>query len=165
MCCLQALVSIAQCCQRLCKVFCCQAPGEWWCGPGFFTLTMLFMLHFMGISPAVMILTLSHSCGRRFFTLILLLFMLHSMGIGLFRFNGALCRNENVASTGGAFLFLVLLLLGGFLLAKDDIPPWWIWCAALFSFLLRVAWHVSAVSAGGHAAPMRRWIEAIWSES
>ena len=66
---------------------------------------------------------------RRFFTLILLLFMLHSMGIGLFRFNGALCRNENVASTGGAFLFLVLLLLGGFLLAKDDIPPWWIWCA------------------------------------
>ena len=66
---------------------------------------------------------------RRFFTLILLLFMLHSMGIGLFRFNGALCRNENVASTGGAFLFLVLLLLGGFLLAKDDIPPWWIWWA------------------------------------
>ena len=63
----------------------------------------------------------------RFFTLILLLFMLHSMGIGLFRFNGALCRNENIASTGGAFLFLVLLLLGGFLLAKNDIPPWWIW--------------------------------------
>ena len=56
--------------------------------------------------------------------------MLHSMGIGLFRFNGALCRNENVASTGGAFLFLVLLLLGGFLLAKDDIPPWWIWWVA-----------------------------------
>ena len=53
--------------------------------------------------------------------------MLHSMGIGLFRFNGALCRNENIASTGGAFLFLVLLLLGGFLLSKDDIPPWWIW--------------------------------------
>ena len=54
--------------------------------------------------------------------------MLHSMGIGLFRFNGALCRNENIASTGGAFLFLVLLLLGGFLLSKNDIPPWWIWC-------------------------------------
>ncbi len=63
----------------------------------------------------------------RFFTLILLLAMLHNMGISLFRFNGSLCRNENVASTGGAFLFLVLLLLGGFLLAKGDIPPWWIW--------------------------------------
>ncbi len=65
---------------------------------------------------------------RRFFTLILLLAMLHNMGISLFRFNGSLCRNENIASTGGAFLFLVLLLLGGFLLAKNDIPPWWIWC-------------------------------------
>lgn len=53
--------------------------------------------------------------------------MLHSMGIGLFRFNGSLMRNENIASTGGAFLFLILLLLGGFLLAKNDIPPWWIW--------------------------------------
>jgi len=40
--------------------------------------------------------------------------MLHNMGISLFRFNGSLCRNENVASTGGAFIFLVLLLLGGF---------------------------------------------------
>lgn len=66
-------------------------------------------------------------CERRFFTLILLLAMLHNMGISLFRFNGSLCRNENIASTGGAFLFLVLLLLGGFLLAKNDIPPWWIW--------------------------------------
>jgi ABC-type multidrug transport system permease subunit len=64
-------------------------------------------------------------CERRFFTLILLLAMLHNMGISLFRFNGSLCRNENIASTGGAFLFLVLLLLGGFLLAKNDIPPWW----------------------------------------
>lgn len=131
-----------------------QALGEWLCGCRFFTLVTLFMLHFMGISLAVMIFTLSRSCWRRFFTLILLLFMLHSMGIGLFRFNGALCRNENVASTGGAFLFLVLLLLGGFLLAKDDIPPWWIWCAALFSLLLHNAWHVSAVSFGDHAAPM-----------
>ena len=64
---------------------------------------------------------------RRFFTLVLLLFLLHSMGLSLFRFQGSLCRDENIASTGGAFLFLVMLLLGGFLLAKDDIPPWWIW--------------------------------------
>lgn len=65
--------------------------------------------------------------ARRFFTLVLLLFLLHSMGLSLFRFQGSLCRNENIASTGGAFLFLVMLLLGGFLLAKNDIPDWWIW--------------------------------------
>ncbi len=67
----------------------------------------------------------------------LLLFLLHSMGLSLFRYQGSLCRDENIASTGGAFLFLVMLLLGGFLLAKNDIPDWWIWfywCAHTPSF-------------------------------
>ena len=50
------------------------------------------------------------------------------MGIAMFRTIGALARNETVASTGGSFLFLVLLLLGGFLLAKREslwrtLPP------------------------------------------
>ena len=49
------------------------------------------------------------------------------MGIALFRFIGALARNEVIASTGGSFLFLILLLVGGFLLSKSDIPDWWIW--------------------------------------
>ena len=57
-------------------------------------------------------LTHAPSC-RRFFTLVLLLFLLHSVGLAIFRFQGSLCRNENIASTGGAFLFLVMLLLGG----------------------------------------------------
>ena len=50
----------------------------------------------------------------------LLLALVHSMGIAMFRTIGALARNETVASTGGSFLFLVLLLLGGFLLAKRE---------------------------------------------
>lgn len=50
-----------------------------------------------------------------------------SQGIGMFRFEAAIFRNETVASTGGSFFFLVLLLLGGFLLARGDIPGWWIW--------------------------------------
>ncbi|BDA40539.1 Pleiotropic drug resistance protein 1 [Coccomyxa sp. Obi] len=87
----------------------------------------------------------------RFFTLILLLAMLHNMGISLFRFNGSLCRNENVASTGGAFLFLVLLLLGGFLLAKGDIPPWWIW----FYWIDPIAYAQRAIAINEFAAP--RW--------
>ncbi|KAK9836331.1 hypothetical protein WJX81_006307 [Elliptochloris bilobata] len=62
-----------------------------------------------------------------FFTFVLLLFLLHSMGISLFRLSGSICRDETIASTGGAFLFLVMLLLGGFLLSVDKIPPWWIW--------------------------------------
>lgn len=76
--------------------------------------------------------------ARRFFTLVLLLFLLHSMGLSLFRFQGSLCRDENIASTGGAFLFLVMLLLGGFLLSKNDIPDWWIW----FYWMVRALLHV-----------------------
>ncbi|KAK9916362.1 hypothetical protein WJX75_001804 [Coccomyxa subellipsoidea] len=87
----------------------------------------------------------------RFFTLILLLAMLHNMGISLFRFNGSLCRNENIASTGGAFLFLVLLLLGGFLLAKNDIPPWWIW----FYWIDPISYAQKAIAINEFAAP--RW--------
>ena len=60
------------------------------------------------------------------------------MGIALFRFLGALARNEVIASTGGSFFFLVLLLVGGFLLAKQDIPDWWIW--AYWSVQQLCAW-------------------------
>eukprot|EP00891_Asterochloris_glomerata_P005114 jgi/Astpho2/5114/Aster-06326 len=65
--------------------------------------------------------------ASRFFTFVLLLALVHSMGIAMFRTIGALARNETVASTGGSFLFLVLLLLGGFLLAKQDMNPWTVW--------------------------------------
>jgi len=56
---------------------------------------------------------------RRFFTFMLLLFLLHSMGLGMFRLIASLCRDETISSTGGAFFFLTLLLLGGFLLPRS----------------------------------------------
>ncbi len=56
---------------------------------------------------------------RRFFTFMLLLFLLHSMGLGMFRVIASLCRDETISSTGGAFFFLTLLLLGGFLLPRS----------------------------------------------
>ena len=49
----------------------------------------------------------------------LLLFLLHSMGLGMFRVIASLCRDETISSTGGAFFFLTLLLLGGFLLPRS----------------------------------------------
>ena len=64
---------------------------------------------------------------RRFFTYLLLLFLLHSHGLALFRMIAALGRNENIGVTGGCFLFLVLLLLGGFLLSFNNIPIWVKW--------------------------------------
>lgn len=68
------------------------------------------------------------------------------MGIAMFRFLGALCRNEVIASTGGSFFFLILLLVGGFLLAKQDIPDWWIWAYwSVQQLCAWPAWHMYAV--------------------
>lgn len=60
----------------------------------------------------------------RFFTYVLLLFLLHGMGIAMFRAISSATRNETVSLITGCFLFLVLLLLGGFLLSKDNTPVW-----------------------------------------
>jgi len=44
-------------------------------------------------------------------------------GIGMFRAIAGLARDESIAITFGSFLFLVLLMLGGFLLAQGTSPP------------------------------------------
>lgn len=81
------------------------------------TLWSLIVYYPVGLAPE----------ASRFFYFLLALLVLHSMGIGMFRFIASACRNETVAATGGSFFFLVLVLLGGFLLARGDIPDWWIW--------------------------------------
>eukprot|EP00897_Mesotaenium_endlicherianum_P002106 jgi/Mesen1/1923/ME000145S01008 len=63
----------------------------------------------------------------RFFRYMLVMFMIHQMAIGLFRFIGALGRSMVIANTFGSFSLLVVFLLGGFIIAKPNIHPWWIW--------------------------------------
>ncbi|CAK9229936.1 unnamed protein product [Sphagnum troendelagicum] len=63
----------------------------------------------------------------RFFRYILLLFLMHQLAIALFRTIGALGRSMVIANTFGSFALLVVFLLGGFVLARQDIHPWWIW--------------------------------------
>eukprot|EP00884_Botryococcus_braunii_P023385 jgi/Botrbrau1/9730/Bobra.0388s0022.1 len=64
---------------------------------------------------------------HRFLIFGILLFLLHQMGIGMFRLIAGLARDDKIASTGGSFFFLSILVLGGFLLSEDKIPPWWVW--------------------------------------
>jgi ABC-type multidrug transport system permease subunit len=49
------------------------------------------------------------------------------LAIALFRTIGALGRSMVIANTFGSFALLVVFLLGGFILARQDIHPWWIW--------------------------------------
>ncbi|KVH90323.1 AAA+ ATPase domain-containing protein [Cynara cardunculus var. scolymus] len=64
----------------------------------------------------------------RFFKQLMLLICIHQMSSALFRFIGALGRNIIVANTFGSFGLLTIFVLGGFILARDDIQKWWIWC-------------------------------------
>ncbi|KAA8521480.1 hypothetical protein F0562_012153 [Nyssa sinensis] len=63
----------------------------------------------------------------RFFKQYLLLLCINQMASGLFRFMGALGRNIIVANTFGSFALLAVLVMGGFILSKDDIKKWWLW--------------------------------------
>nr|XP_043627450.1 pleiotropic drug resistance protein 1-like isoform X6 [Erigeron canadensis] len=64
----------------------------------------------------------------RFFKQMFLLICIHQMSSALFRFIASLGRNIIVANTFGSFGLLTIFVLGGFILARDDIKGWWIWC-------------------------------------
>ncbi|KAL0345245.1 UNVERIFIED_CONTAM: ABC transporter G family member 32 [Sesamum radiatum] len=49
------------------------------------------------------------------------------MSLGLFRLIGFIGRNMIVANTFGSFAMLIVMALGGYIISRDRIPPWWIW--------------------------------------
>ncbi|KAG9132781.1 hypothetical protein Leryth_014063 [Lithospermum erythrorhizon] len=63
----------------------------------------------------------------RFFKQIFLLICINQVASAMFRFIGALGRTLIIANTFGAFALLTVLVMGGFILSRDDIRPWWSW--------------------------------------
>lgn len=63
----------------------------------------------------------------RFFRYMLLLFSVHQMALGLFRMMGSIARDMVIANTYGSAALLIIFLLGGFIIPKDMIKPWWEW--------------------------------------
>ncbi|RYQ99046.1 hypothetical protein Ahy_B07g086895 [Arachis hypogaea] len=66
------------------------------------------------------------SAGR-FFRYMILLFTVHQMALGLFRMMASIARDMVLANTFGSAALLVIFLLGGFIIPKGVIKPWWIW--------------------------------------
>ncbi|OVA03884.1 ABC transporter-like [Macleaya cordata] len=64
---------------------------------------------------------------ERFLRQLLIMFNLHQMSLSLFRFIAALGRSLVVASTFGAFALLVIFVLGGFVVSREDVYSWWMW--------------------------------------
>ncbi|XP_028778960.1 ABC transporter G family member 29-like isoform X2 [Neltuma alba] len=63
----------------------------------------------------------------RFFKHLLLLFLTQIMASGLYKTLAAVCRSVIIANTGGSLLILLIFLLAGFILPKNEIPSWWAW--------------------------------------
>ncbi|KAK9170623.1 hypothetical protein Syun_002763 [Stephania yunnanensis] len=63
----------------------------------------------------------------RFLRQLFLMFNLHQTSLSIFRFIAALGRNQIIAGTFGSFSLLVVFVLGGFIVSKDNIYSWWIW--------------------------------------
>ncbi|PON57941.1 ABC type transporter protein [Parasponia andersonii] len=89
---------------------------------------------------------------ERFFKQYLLLLCINQMASGLFRFMGALGRNIIVANTFGSFALLAVLVMGGFILRRDDVRPWWIW-----------GYWVSPMMYGQNAIAVNEFLGKSWS--
>ncbi|WVZ69752.1 hypothetical protein U9M48_018488 [Paspalum notatum var. saurae] len=65
--------------------------------------------------------------ASRFFKQYLLLLAVNQMSAAIFRFIGAASRNMIVANVAASFMLLVFMVLGGFILVRENIKKWWIW--------------------------------------
>ncbi|KAH0977476.1 hypothetical protein GBA52_027195 [Prunus armeniaca] len=74
------------------------------------------------------------------------------MALSLFRFIAALGRSEVVSGTIGSFTLLLVFVLGGFVVAKDDILPWMIW-----------GYYVSPMMYGQNAIAINEFLDKRWS--
>ncbi|KAL3696050.1 hypothetical protein R1sor_010126 [Riccia sorocarpa] len=89
----------------------------------------------------------------RFFRYMFLLFLMHQMALGLFRLIGALARNMVIANTFGSFALLIVLLLGGFILSKDNIHDYWVW-----------GYWISPLSYAQNAIAVNEFLDPRWSK-
>nr|XP_011459272.1 PREDICTED: pleiotropic drug resistance protein 2-like [Fragaria vesca subsp. vesca] len=90
--------------------------------------------------------------ASRFFKQFLAFFGVHQMALSLFRFIAAAGRTEVVAQTIGTFTLLLVFVLGGFIVAKDDIKPWMIW-----------GYYISPMMYGQNAIAINEFLDKRWS--
>ncbi|XP_030534266.1 pleiotropic drug resistance protein 2-like isoform X1 [Rhodamnia argentea] len=103
---------------------------------------IILTYHTIGFAPAAI----------RFFRQFLAFFAIHQTALSLFRFIAAVGRTQVVANTVGTFTLLVVLVLGGFIVSRNDIKPWMIW-----------GYYVSPMMYGQNAIVMNEFLDKRWS--
>ncbi|KAK4784725.1 hypothetical protein SAY86_019093 [Trapa natans] len=96
----------------------------------------------IGLAPA----------ASRFFRQFIAFFGIHQMALSLFRFIAAVGRTVVVANTLGTFALLLVFVLGGFVIAKNDIHPFMIW-----------GYYASPMMYGQNAIVMNEFLDERWS--
>ncbi|KAK4412483.1 ABC transporter G family member 31 [Sesamum alatum] len=89
----------------------------------------------------------------RFFRYMFLLFSVHQMALGLFRTMASVARDMIIANTFGSAALLIIFLLGGFIMPKEMIKPWWVW-----------GFWVSPLSYGQRAISVNEFTATRWME-
>ncbi|XP_020206411.1 pleiotropic drug resistance protein 2 isoform X1 [Cajanus cajan] len=90
--------------------------------------------------------------ASRFFRQLLAFFCVHQMGLSLFRFIAALGRTLVVANTLAFFILLLTYVLGGFIVAKDNLDPWMKW-----------GYYASPMMYGQNAIVINEFLDKRWS--
>ncbi|KAK1358244.1 hypothetical protein POM88_051500 [Heracleum sosnowskyi] len=88
----------------------------------------------------------------RFIKHFVVLVLMGQVAAALFQTTGAVGRNMVLANTYGGFVFLVILVLGGFMLSRGDIGDWWIW-----------AYYLSPVMYAMNAITVNEFLGHQWS--
>ncbi|CAL5352643.1 unnamed protein product [Camellia sinensis] len=88
----------------------------------------------------------------RFLKQFLAFFGVHQMALSLFRFLAGAGRTPVVANTMGSFTLLLVFVLGGFVVSKNDIKPWMIW-----------GYYISPMMYGQNAIAINEFLDKRWN--
>ncbi|KAL1544075.1 Pleiotropic drug resistance protein 2 [Salvia divinorum] len=90
--------------------------------------------------------------AARFFKQLLAFIGVHQMALSLFRFIAAAGRTMVVSNVLGSFVLLLVFVLGGFIVSKDDIKDWMIW-----------GYYISPMMYGQNAIAINEFLSERWS--
>ncbi|KAI3837327.1 hypothetical protein MKW92_020572 [Papaver armeniacum] len=106
-------------------------------------LWIILTYYTIGFAPA----------ASRFFRQFLAFFGVHQMALALFRFIAALGRTVAVADTLGTLSILFVFVLGGYIVAKDDLPSWMSWAV-----------YASPMMYGQNAITITEFLDERWDK-
>ncbi|KAK1387680.1 hypothetical protein POM88_015858 [Heracleum sosnowskyi] len=91
--------------------------------------------------------------ATRFLCQLLAYVGVNQIALSLFRFIAAVSRIQVVSNSLGTFTILLVLLLGGFIVAKDDIVSWMKW-----------GYYISPLMYGQNAIAVNEFLDERWND-